>query len=72
MDASQYWPFAREYAIWKPTVSALQVWMKDLKPHILGVTIERVYMAFFCSESSQQLCIFPDEVLFQTLCDHLK
>ena len=64
MDAIQYWPFAREYTVLNATVSALQFWMEDHKPHRLSVAIERVYMAFFCSESSQQLCTSPDEVLF--------
>ena len=35
MDATHYWSFAREYSIWNATVAALQVWMADLKPHIL-------------------------------------
>ena len=31
MDATNYWPFAREYSIWNATVAALQFWMEDLK-----------------------------------------
>ena len=38
--------------------------MKDLKQNILSVAIGRVYMAFFYSESSQQLCTSSDEILF--------
>ena len=64
MDATQYCPFAREYTIWNITVSALQFWMEDLEPNILSIVIERVYMAFFCSESSQQLHTSSKEVLF--------
>ena len=64
MDVTQYWSFARECTIWNTTVSALQFWTEDLKPNILSVTTERVYMAFFCSESSQQLCTLSEEILF--------
>ena len=64
MDTAQYWPFAREYTIWNAAVSALQFWMEDLKPNILSVATERVYMAFFCIESSQQLCTSSEEILF--------
>ena len=53
MDATQYWPFAREYSIWNATVSVLQFWIEDLKPTTFSAAIERVYMAFFCSKSSQ-------------------
>ena len=64
MDTTQYWPFAREYAIWNATVSALQFWMESHEPNILSDTIERVYMAFFCNESSQQLWNLSRDVLF--------
>ena len=40
MDATQYWPFAREYSIWNTTVTALQFWMEDLKPHTLSDAIK--------------------------------
>ena len=36
MDATHYWPFAREYSIWNAAVAALQFWMEDLKPHTLS------------------------------------
>ena len=36
MDATHYWPFAREYSIWDATVAALQIWIADLDPHILS------------------------------------
>ena len=64
MDTIQYWPIAREYTLWNATVSALQFWMEDLERNTLSATIERVYMVYFCSESSQQLHTSPDEILF--------
>ena len=64
MDATHYLPFAREYSIWNAAVAALQLWMEDLKPHILSDAIERVYTAFFCSNSAQQLRNISEEVLF--------
>ena len=67
MDTTHYWPFAREYAIWNATVTALQFWMTDLKPHTLSNDIEWVYKAFFCSNSAQQLRNISEEVL----CSHL-
>ena len=41
MDATHYWLFAREYSIWNATVTALQVWMADLEPHILSDAIKQ-------------------------------
>ena len=64
MDATLYWPLAREYSIWNATVTALQFWMADLKPHILSDAIEWVYTAFFHSNSAQQLWNQPEEILF--------
>ena len=64
MDATHYWPFAREYFIWNATVTALQFWMKDFKPRILSDTIERVHTAFICGNSAQQLRNISEEVLF--------
>ena len=46
MEATHYCPFSREYAIWNTTVTALQFWMEDLKPHILSDAIETAYTAF--------------------------
>ena len=54
MDATHYWSFAREYSVWNTGVATLQFWMVDLKPHILSNVIERVYTAFFCSDSAHQ------------------
>ena len=64
MDATHYWPFAREYSIWNTTVTALQFWMADLEPHILSNAIEQVYTAFFCSNSAQQLWNRSEEIIF--------
>ena len=55
METMQYWPFARKYSIWNAAVSILQFWTADLKTYILSKAIERVYTAFFCSNSSLQL-----------------
>ena len=40
MEATHYWPFAREYLIWNAAVAALQIWTADLKLHILSNAIE--------------------------------
>ena len=40
MDATRYWLFAREYSIWNATVTALQFWTADIKPHTLSDAIE--------------------------------
>ena len=55
MDATHYWPSAREYSIWNAAVAALQFWMAGLDPQTLSNATEWVYTAFFCSISSQQL-----------------
>ena len=52
MDATQYWPFAREYSIWNAAVATLQFWMADLEPQTLSNAIEWVYTAFFSSNSA--------------------
>ena len=64
MDATHYWPFAREYSIWNIAVTALQFWIADLKPHIPSDAIEWVYTAFFCSNSAQQLWNQSEEIIF--------
>ena len=64
LDATQYWPFAREYSISNAAVTALQFWMADLEPQNLSNVIEWVYTAFFCSTSSWQLRNTSEEVLF--------
>ena len=40
VDATHYWPFAREYFIWNVAVTALQFWMTDLNPQTLSNAIE--------------------------------
>ena len=55
MDATEYWPFVCEFSIWNASVAALQFWTEDLDPQKLSTTIERVYTAFFCSDSAQNL-----------------
>ena len=64
MDATHYWPFAREYSTWNTTVAALQFWTADLEPHILSDAIEWVYTAFFWSNAVQQLWYQPEERIF--------
>ena len=64
MNATDYWPFAREYSMWNATVAALQFWTADLEPHILSSTSEWVYAAFFYNTSTHLLCNQPEEVLF--------
>ena len=64
MNATNYWPLAREYLIWNATVSALQFWTADLEAHVLSSTIEQVYSAFFYTTSTHLLCQQSEEVLF--------
>ena len=64
MDATGYWPFAQEYFIWNAAVTALQFWMADLNPPMLSNAIERVYTAFFCNDSAQDLKYISEEILF--------
>ena len=39
-EPPDYWPFAREYSIWNPAVTALQLWTADSKSHIPSDAIE--------------------------------
>ena len=64
MNATDYWPMAREYFIWNATVAALQFWTANLKAHVLSNTIEQVYNAFFYTTSMHLLCQQSEEVLF--------
>ena len=64
MDATDYWLFAREYSIWNTAVAVLQLWMADLNPPMHSNTIERVYTAFFCSDSAWHLRYISEEILF--------
>ena len=36
MNATDYWPLAREYSIWNATIGALQFWTAVLEPNILS------------------------------------
>ena len=67
MDATHYWPFAREYSIWNAAVAALPFWAADLNPQTLSNAVEQVYTAFFCSNSAQQLRTISEKVLFSHL-----
>ena len=47
MDATDYWPMAREYSIWNAAVTGLQFWTADFEGHVLSSAIEHVYKTFF-------------------------
>ena len=64
MDAPKYWPLACEFSTWNATVTALQFWMADLKPHILSNATDQVYAAFFYSDFTQQMQNLPEETHF--------
>ena len=64
MDATDYWPMAREYSIWNAAIASLQVWTADLDPVTLSKATEEVYTTFFYSSSSHTLHQQSDEILF--------
>ena len=64
MNATDYWPMAREYSVWNTAVAALQFWTADLNAHTLSCATEQVYSAFFCSTSTHLLCQQSDKILF--------
>ena len=64
MNATDYWPMAREYSVWNAAVAALQFWTADLKTHILTSTIDKVFNAFFYSTSTHLLHQQSDKILF--------
>ena len=64
MDATDYWPMAREYSIWNATIASLQFWTEDLDPVTLGRATESVYTTFFYSPSSHTLHQQSNEILF--------
>ena len=64
MDATDYWPMAREYSIWNTAIASLQFWTADLDPVNLGRATEHVYTTFFYSPSSHTLHQQYDEILF--------
>ena len=63
-DTLQYWHFAWKHSIWNATVSVLQFWIEDLKPHVLHHARDWVYTAFFHSDHAQQIQNLPEEILF--------
>ena len=64
MNATEYWPFVREYSIWNVAVATLQFWTDDVEPHVLSSAIEQVYNTFFYTTSTHLLCQQSEEVLF--------
>ena len=64
MNATDYWPMAREYSVWNAAVTALQFWTANLKVHVLISATEQVYNAFFYSTSTHLLQQQSDEILF--------
>ena len=55
MDAPDYGLFAQEYYTWNAAGAAIQFWTNDLDPQTFSSAIERVYTAFFYSDSVQYL-----------------
>ena len=64
MDATDYWPMAREYSIWNTAIASLQSWTADLNTLTLGNAIEEVFSAFFYTASTHTLCQQSDKILF--------
>ena len=52
MDATEYRLFAHKFSIWNTSVAALQFWIEGLDPQMLSTTTEKVYAAFFYSDSA--------------------
>ena len=55
MNATDYWPMAREYSVWNAAVAALQSWTADLEAHIFSSTLDQVFNAFFYLTSTHIL-----------------
>ena len=64
MDATDYWPIARENLVWNAAIAVLQFWTADLNTHTLRNTIEEVYSALFYTASAHTLHQQPKEILF--------
>ena len=64
MNATGYWPLAREYSIWNTVVETLQFWTADLEAHVLSNAIEQGSSAFLYPTSMHLLCQQSEEVLF--------
>ena len=71
MNATNYWPLAREYSVWNAAVAALQFWTADLDTHILSNTINQVFNAFFYSTSTHTLSTIWWNIIW-SLHDHAK
>ena len=70
MDATEYWPFAHELPIWNASVTALQFWTNDLGPQMVSTTVERVYTAFFYSDTGQHYDMLNRRSYSVTLLPH--
>ena len=64
IDATDYWPMAREYSVWNAVIAALQFWTADLDAHTLSSAREEVSSVFFYTASAHTLCQQPDKILF--------
>ena len=64
METAEYWPMAREYAIWNTTITSLQFWAEDLNPVTLGIASECIYTTFFWTPTSHTLHQLSEDVLF--------
>ena len=64
MNASEYLLIAHEFSIWNASVAVLKFWTEELDPQTISTTINRVYTAFFNSDSAQHLLHVEKEVLF--------
>ena len=64
MNATDYWPMAREYSVWNTAIEALQFWTADLEGHVLSNAIEEVYTSFLYAASAHTLHQLSDKILF--------
>ena len=64
METAEYWPMAREYAIWNATITSLKFWAEDLDPITLVIASEGIYTTFFWTPTSHTLCQLSEDVLF--------
>ena len=64
MNATDYWPFVREYYIWNTTAATLQFWTADPELHVLSSIIEQVHTTFFYTTSMHLLCQQSEEDWF--------
>ena len=64
MNATDYWPSAREHLIWNAAVAALQFWTADLKGHVLSSAIKQSYNASCYITSTYLLCQQSEEIPF--------